>query len=111
MESEIDDTATLIKHQDAELVVKDALLITYRAEIVRFCDQTANLRGDLEEAEAGKDRLEEECARLRADQTKYHHNLTEIAQQHVKDLDRKDAEIERLRVIIHGMQDGEKSNV
>ena len=26
------------------------------------------------EAEAGKDRLEEECTRLRADQAKYHQN-------------------------------------
>jgi hypothetical protein len=32
-------------------------------------------------------------ARLRADQTKYHQNLTEIAQQHVKDLDRLRAEL------------------
>jgi chromosome segregation ATPase len=132
MESEIDDMATLIKHQDAEIAAKDALLKTYRAEIVRFSDQAANLRvdlhaakaselrriedtdrvlvangrlrGDLEEAEAGKDRLEEELSaigtgfeRLRADQAKYHQNLTELAQQHVKDLDRLRAELDAAR--------------
>jgi hypothetical protein len=72
-----------------------------RAEL-DYEKKRANLMGSTER---------DDVIRLRADQAKYHQNLTEIAQQHVKDLDRKDAEIERLRVIIHGMQDGEKSNV
>jgi hypothetical protein len=38
-----------------------------------------------------------EIARLRADQTKYYQNLTEIAQQHVKDLDRLRAELAAVR--------------
>lgn len=39
----------------------------------------------------------DEIARLRADQAKYHQNLTEIAQQHVKDLDRLRAELAEAR--------------
>jgi len=52
---------------------------------------------------AERNRADVEIARLRADQTKYHQNLTEIAQQHVKDLDRLHAELsasERARLIL-----------
>jgi len=72
------------------------------AEIDRVLEANGRLRGDLDEAEAGKDRLEEECARLRADQTKYHQNLTEIAQQHVKDRDRISADKDELWTAIRG---------
>jgi hypothetical protein len=54
-------------------------------------EANGRLREDLDEAEAGKDRLEEECALLRADQVRYHQNLTETAQRYVKDLDTLDA--------------------
>jgi hypothetical protein len=53
-------------------------------------DEVARLRAELERQ---GEKILAERDRLRADQTKYHQNLTEIAQQHVKYLDHLRAEL------------------
>jgi septal ring factor EnvC (AmiA/AmiB activator) len=67
----------------AALAAKDAEIVSLRAELSSTRMQVLS--------------WEREANRLRADQTKYHQNLTEIAQQHVKDLDRLRAELDAAR--------------